>query len=275
MDYQCIPAVVSTEGDDVPVALFNHEAIAIGDSIFFFNGSTPDESENLRIWEFSTTNLRWRETSLKESPALARRVGSGDRSALPKKSSGVLVASTYDATYVLDQTDETVDTLYYLDSHDNPSAVFRPIRFPAAEKEHLPSARQGAKLLPVTTGHGRNYLLLLPGTSASGHEPSIWALQLPSTPSSSAAAKDTTRDTLDSANVPGSQAVLGGESGEWSWAEVQIEARNEEMGSEGKALPGPLSWYSADVVSGSEIVIWGGVDAKGENSGEGWVLKVR
>ena len=293
VEYQCIPAVPEKDSDTdgVPTALVNHEAVALGDSIFFFNGSTPEDVNNLRIWEFKTTTARWRETSLAENSQLAARLASGDRSVLPSKSERVLIASTDEATYVLDQTHDHVDTVYYLDSHTE-GAVFKTIRFPsvveAGEKKLLPDARQGAKLVPVSTGHGRKYLLLLPGISLSSSSntsepgqadfaPSTWALQLPSSPSSGAQIKDSTRDKLDEAEVPGSQAVLGGDSGAWSWAEVVIEARNEEMGTEGKSLPGPIAWYGADVVSvsGSEIVIWGGVDPKGEVSGEGWVLKVK
>jgi hypothetical protein len=271
-EYQCLPAVPEHDGDEVPSTLVNHEACAIGDSLFFFNGSTPEDTQNLRIWEFKTTTSRWRETSLAENAQLAQRIGSGDRSGLPR-SDRLIVASSQDATYVLDQTHDHVDTLYYLESH-TPDAVFKTIRFPsvtgAGEKNLLPSSRQGAKILPITTGHGRNYLLLLPGTSLSSTQdfiPDIWALQLPSSSTSASKAKDAARDTLDNANVPGSQAVLGGDSGEFSWAQVEIEARNEELGSEGKSLPGPIVWYGADVVGDGQVVIWGGVDAKGEQVG--------
>jgi hypothetical protein len=41
------------------------------------------------------------------------------------------------------------------------------------------------------------------------------------------------------------------------------------MGNEGKSLPGPLVDYAASTVDGSTIVTWGGVDAKGETSGDG------
>jgi hypothetical protein len=277
-EYQCIPALPATAQDEPPPALVNHEACAIGDSLFFFNGSTPEDRENLRIWEFKTTTLKWRETSLAENAALARRIASGDRSVLPQ-TEGLLVASSDEATYVLDQTGEHVDTLYYLDEHKE-DAVFKTIRFPsvveAGEKQLLPRARRGAKILPVPTGHGRTYLLLLPGLSPSGDfVPDIWALQLPSTPFSLSSVKDSARDALDDANVPGSQAVLGGDSGQFGWGQVQIEAREVELGSEGKSLPGPLAWYGADVVGQGEVVIWGGVGADDGRSGEGWVLKVR
>ena len=128
----------------------------------------------------------------------------------------------------------------------------------------------------MTTGHGRMYLLLLPGISPTEEFiPDIWALQLPSPSASLSGFKDAARDKLDAADVPGSQSVLGGDSGAFSWAQVEIEAREQEMGQEGKSLPGPISWYGADVVDGSEVIIWGGVGPDGKTNGEGWILKMR
>lgn len=276
--YQCIPAVPFQNGDSTPPSLVNHDVCAIGDSIFIFNGLTPDDEKNFRIWEFRTTDLKWRETSLERNAQLAQRIASGDRSQIAP-SDRVMSTSTQNATYVLDQTTDHVDTLYLL-SHEA-GVAGRIIRFPGAsdagEKHNLPAARKGAKVVTITTGYGRNYLLLLPGICLSNEadfDPTIWALQLPSSPSSSAAMKDSTRDTLAEAEVPGNQ-LIGGESGEFSWAEVVIEARNEELGTEGKSLPAPLAWYGADVFNGKEVVIWGGLDPKGVCEGEGWLLKIK
>jgi hypothetical protein len=42
----------------------------------------------------------------------------------------------------------------------------------------------------------------------------------------------------------------------------------------GKLHPGPRAFFGADVMeNGHSVVFWGGVDAKGERVGDGWVVK--
>ena len=169
-----------------------------------------------------------------------------------------------------------------------------------------PEARSGAGLLPVTTGHGRIYLLYFFGEElkilASNEEPkpsssdtpgylsTLYTYQPHALPTTAASTKDATR------------SVINVDSGEHSWAEVRVIPR-EEVGndSEGKAHPGPRSkfayaglglenkgggWVSAgigklmgrteeDTESGYGVLVWGGKDAKGEVTGDGWILKIR
>lgn len=138
-----------------------------------------------------------------------------------------------------------------------------------------PLARRGAKLLPITTGHGRNYVLLLPGVSIEDETKfinDIWVLQIRSSPDSATIVKDKVRDAIS--NVTGGKVFEGG-SGEFDWRKVEIEAKEEEPGTEGKSLPGPIAYYAADNVDGTAVVIWGGVDPKGETNGDGWILKLK
>jgi len=67
---------------------------------------------------------------------------------------------------------------------------------------------------------------------------------------------------------------IGTSSGEFTWSEVVVEAKTEEMGSEGKALPGPLAHYAADSVDGRTMLMWGGIDATGKTVGDGWMIKL-
>ena len=169
-----------------------------------------------------------------------------------------------------------------------------------------PEARSGAGLLPITTGHGRIYLLYFfgeelkvpisseePKPSSSdnpGYLSTLYTYQPSALPSTAASTKDATR------------SVISVDSGEHSWAEVRVIPR-EEVGNdnEGKAHPGPRSkfayaglglenkgggWVSAgigkmmgrteeDTESGYGVLMWGGKDAKGEVTGDGWILRVR
>lgn len=94
----------------------------------------------------------------------------------------------------------------------------------------------------------------------------IWSLQLPSQGFTAAAAKDVIRDKL----MP-----KGVESGKFSWAEAELvpTEKNMEVESEGKVHPGPRGLLAASrCLDGKGVVLWGGVNAKGEKEADGWVL---
>jgi hypothetical protein len=47
----------------------------------------------------------------------------------------------------------------------------------------------------------------------------------------------------------------------------------EEM--DGKLHPGPRAFFGADVMHDEKsIALWGGVNAKGERTGDGWVIRL-
>ena len=144
--------------------------------------------------------------------------------------------------------------------------------FPTNPLSPGPRPRTGAGLLSFTTGNGRNYLLYFFGQKDSTVEdkPEFWSdaytYQPPASFPSPARTKDQTRGTL------------GIESGENTWAEVKVVANEEEKGrkeGEGKSHPGPRGWFACDDVGGSEFVLWGGKDAKGDVMGDGWLIKLQ
>ncbi|PVI05611.1 hypothetical protein DM02DRAFT_584192 [Periconia macrospinosa] len=121
-----------------------------------------------------------------------------------------------------------------------------------------------------------------------------WTLQLPSSsliqnpfPTSSsssshetgttAAAATALTTTIKPAHIKDTlRTSVGASSGTWSWAEVELVVPSdpEEEVKEGKLHPGPRSSFGADVLSleRNKVVFWGGVDAKGEVVGDGWVV---
>lgn len=165
--------------------------------------------------------------------------------------------------------------------------------------------RRAGGIVPVTTGSGRNYLLLILGakdeaknsahrtasaqsdditaTAPSATEAGapavtqeeapeswsdIWALQLPSSTNTAAAAKDVTRSKLGLADHV------------FEWAEVVIqtpdaEVKNMMPGTGGKQHPGPRSWLACTPINGQKVLFWGGLTPKGNAEGDGWLLDIQ
>ena len=152
-----------------------------------------------------------------------------------------------------------------------------------------PTPRSAVGLIPVTTGQGRKYLLALGGHS-TGASPSAaaplnasstefsgpdliahgdaFAYQLPASSSTFAAAKDTVRRTLKT------------DSGEGKWAEVKYfdgEGKMVQEGQEGRGFGGRMRFAAAGAseMDGGSVVVWGGVDDKGDVCGDGWIVNVQ
>lgn len=159
--------------------------------------------------------------------------------------------------------------------------------FPTNPLTPGPRPRKGAGLMPVTTGNGREYLLYFLGEKASTTPPSetagkeekeeeeekdrtfwsdTYSYQVPAIPITAAGIKDATRH------------AMGIATGEDTWAEVKVEAGIEsgEKESEGKAHPGPRGWFASCTVPSQpgSVVLWGGVNGKGETEGDGWLVDV-
>ncbi|KAK4096238.1 hypothetical protein N658DRAFT_459059 [Parathielavia hyrcaniae] len=146
--------------------------------------------------------------------------------------------------------------------------VWRSVRFPANPPGPVPTPRAGGALVPLATGHGREYLVYMLGGSEGGDAEKkcysdIWTLQLPAQRHSAAAAADKIKETLP-----------GMDSRELQWAEVEI-VPTEQMAEEGKVHPGPRCLFGADsCLDGQGVVLWGGVNGKGESEEDGWLLRL-
>lgn len=144
------------------------------------------------------------------------------------------------------------------------------ITFPADGS--APGDRSVAGLQPINTGQGRSYLLLFLGErdpSSSGHDAAgkfwsdVWSFQLHPEGMTAASFKDATKE------------VIGKGTGEGTWAQVEIAEATMSGGKQ--AHPGSRGWFASapgqdmDVES---VVLWGGIDAKNERIGDGWILTV-
>ncbi|KAL6716129.1 Ectoderm-neural cortex protein 1 [Lecanora helva] len=150
--------------------------------------------------------------------------------------------------------------------------------FPTNPLTPGPRPRKGAGLIPVTTGNGREYLLYFFGERASPPDSTsksspedpvfwsdVWSYQVPAQNMTAAGIKDATR------------LAMGIQTGEGSWAEVNV-VTVIEGDTEGKSHPGPRGWFASSPVGrdvdGGGVVLWGGVNGKGEVEGDGWIINV-
>ncbi|KAL8721461.1 MAG: hypothetical protein Q9225_001873 [Loekoesia sp. 1 TL-2023] len=136
----------------------------------------------------------------------------------------------------------------------------------------MPGNRSVAGLQALTTGQGRNFLVLFLGErdpSSSGHEgvgqfwDDVWSFQLRPEGMTAASFKDATRE------------LVGAKTAENTWAPVDIPEITMTSGKQ--EAPGQLGWFASapgqDLDPGS-IVLWGGVKSDNSRSDEGWVLTV-
>lgn len=168
------------------------------------------------------------------------------------------------------------------------------VPFPTNPLTPGPLPRIHAGLLPVSTGYGRQYLLYLFGAQpatitesmqASSDEGAkyapapfftdLWTYQLPS---SNPEVKATTNiyEAMKPAKIKDAiRGALGVDSGKHSWHEVEVLPPADLVVPAGKVHPGPRSSFACDVMKDKRsVVIWGGVNPKGEREGDGWVIRL-
>ena len=136
----------------------------------------------------------------------------------------------------------------------------------------VPGNRSVAGLQPITTGQGRNYLLLFLGEkvpSPSGHDAAggfwddVWSFQLAPDGMTAASFKDATRQ------------LVGAKTAEGTWARVDIP----ETSMSGKTEhPGPRGWFAS--AKGKDldpltVYLWGGARSDNTRTGDGWMLTMQ
>ena len=135
-----------------------------------------------------------------------------------------------------------------------------------------PGNRSVAGLHPITTGQGRNFLLLLMGESrpsSSGHDAAgefrqdVWSFQLEPESMTAASLKDATR------------RLLNAKTGKNVWAEVDIPESAMTAGE--LPGPGPRGWFASaqgQDIETESIVLWGGVQPDNRRADDGWLLTI-
>ncbi|OTB00486.1 hypothetical protein M426DRAFT_267570 [Hypoxylon sp. CI-4A] len=187
------------------------------------------------------------------------------------------------------------NTLYVISSSDNLSSevhhleiklyveqppAWQTISYPTNPLVPGPRPRSNGGLIPITTGYGRNYLLYFFGDRQGEAEKGdllqwsdLWTFQLPS---SDLEVKATTsmKEAIKPAKIKDQiRSKFGADTGDSSWAEVEVQPPGDIQAHEGKVHPGPRSSFGYDVTSdGRSVVLWGGSNATGEPEGDGWII---
>ncbi|PBP19982.1 kelch domain-containing protein [Diplocarpon rosae] len=143
------------------------------------------------------------------------------------------------------------------------------------ENMTCPGDRSVAGLHAITTGMGREYLVLLFGErdpSSQGHDGAgkfwgdIWAFQCPPLDMTGASFKDAAWQSL------------GKESGQGRWSAMQVaDAEGVEGEDVHKLVPSERGWFASSPMGdldASSIVLWGGLNGKNEREDDGWILRI-
>ena len=313
-DYKCVPAVSVQDDESVPGARFSHTSVVYETKVLVYGGRNDDSvlNEHGRVWLFDVTSLKW--TCMEPADESAYPAARYDHGAVLHNSILLIHGGTaadkttlndtwsFDlatrrwasmsspklstpmsppnfnladgSLYLVDQTSDSSSTIHYLSLKD-PEAAWKTLGSPITALAAGSRPGTGAGLVPTSTGMGRQYLLFILGDksdtslgSVDEEKPEasswsgLWSLQLPSVAWSLAGAKDTTREKL------------GMGSFEASWADVEIKLAEESMAMEGKSHPGPRSRFASSAMDGKTVVLWGGINAKGDTEGDGWIVKI-
>ncbi|KAK4446484.1 hypothetical protein QBC34DRAFT_411301 [Podospora aff. communis PSN243] len=226
-----------------------------GDSAPLSNPKTPIDNET---WLYDFDSRSW--TVLPDSPSPAAAAAYADTTlyTISRSTSSPDLSGSVNYLRLLNSPTE----------REKPGALtWKTHTFPTNPLTPGPHPREGAALVPLSTGHGRHYLVYMFGCadagklSPEGFYSDIWTLQLPSHGFTAAAAKDKIRDKL-----------LHHSSGTFSWASAELIA-TEQMHPDGKVHPGPRALFGADsCFDGKGVLFWGGINAKGEREADGWIL---
>ena len=145
----------------------------------------------------------------------------------------------------------------------------------AEEDMKCPGNRSVAGFQCITTGMGREYLVLMLGErdpSSQGHDGAgkfwgdIWAYQAQPLGMTAASLKDATWQ------------ALGRETGEGQWSRVNVADAEGAEGEDVKSLtPSERGWFASSNlgdVDVSGIMLWGGLNGKNEREDNGWILTI-
>lgn len=266
-----------TNVDNAPGPRRNAQLFANDTHIVLFGGVDGSGDNASDLWHFDVAARTW--SQLPTAPVAA--------------SNAALMSGQL---WLISGSDPLSSQIHHLDiSSSRNEMSWESFTFPTNPLAPGPRARRDGALIPISTGWGRNYLIYLLGarndaTSTSpttnleeaSHAKEVtqysdtWVLQIPSS-DLEAKASFTLKDAIKPAKIKDAiRSALGAETGHLSWAEavVQVPSDKEMEEDDGKLHPGPRAFFGADVmVNGSSVVFWGGVDARGERVGDGWVAR--
>lgn len=236
----------------------------------FIHGGCPGSGREADVWAFDVASATWRQFPPAPGPPRG----------------GASLCFTRNRLYRYGGFDGKVELggkIDYLDiivsTHDDHSGTGEVAVTPMNDKwetidvpedDKAPGSRSVAGLQAVTTGQGRNYLILFLGEakpSSAGHEAAgeywddVWSFQIRPDGMTAASFKDAARQ------------MVGAKTRESTWAPVEVP---QSSTSEGVAdSPGARGWFASAAggdFGAEKIVLWGGVKEDNSRAGDGWVL---
>ncbi|RYP35940.1 hypothetical protein DL767_003629 [Monosporascus sp. MG133] len=251
----------------VPVQRTEAKLLPCAGNLVLYGGRDSSGSALADVWHFDCSTKTWNQ--LPSAPVTT--------------TSAALVANTL---YLISGSDDLSGRVHTLDikQYSEQPPTWKTLSFPTNPLTPGPRPRENGGLVPVTTGYGRNYLLYFFGdrcdsASEENDQPpqwsDMWTFQLPS---SDLEFKATT--TVDEAIKPAKakdqiRSKVGADTGDSSWAEVELQSPGDIQEREGKAHPGPRSHFGyCQAADGRSVIMWGGLDAKGKQHGDGWVIQL-
>lgn len=251
-----------------------HAAAAHGNRLILHGGfSESSESEpETDVWVFDLETRVWTEL-----PALNDHADGQSRMI---STSPPNLAVVDDSLYIVAGSSDAGSLVYSLNLSADAEKLWTTMHFSTNPLTTGPRPRKGAGLVPITTGMGRSYLVFMlgekeeppsAGTDKQGEQSEteywsgIWVLQLPSSSRTLAQAKDVIRDKT------------GMDSHEAEWAEVELEVNSnvDTKRTGGKSHPGPRAYFASAQLTAKQVIMWGGLNPKGEREGDGWVLDLK
>ena len=230
---------------------------------FILQGGTGKDDKYINdLWSFDISTRTWTEMPSPPPPASTHP-------------SLALVANRL-YTFTLGQTSYLDLTQGFHDDRGGrgelglgPKAPWQSLPPTSSSPERkYPGDRFGAPMIPITTGQGRDYLVLLAGETQSGDvEEDIWTLQLKPEGMTAASFKDAARIAIKK------------NTNEAQWAETKYLNADGVMiqeGQQGRGV-GPRRGMAAAKeadVDGASIVVWGGIGADTLPRGDGLMITI-
>ncbi|KAI1427822.1 hypothetical protein F5Y12DRAFT_711744 [Xylaria sp. FL1777] len=247
----------------VPVPRRRGTLLCHDENLILYGGLDSGGSELTDVWHFNCATKIWNQ--LPRAPVASK-------SAAISRHTLYLVAASESLSSEVHHLDLN------LDAQEPPS--WKTISIPTNPLIPGPKPRVNGALVPITTGFGRNYLVYFFGERVGNVEKGnlrqwsdLWTFQLPS---SDVDVKATTNlaDAIKPTKIKDQiRSKLGIDTGEASWAEVEVQTPGDLRAHEGKVHPGPRGSFGYDVMpDGSGIVLWGGMSADGQPVGDGWMI---
>lgn len=255
-----------------------YHSAAVHGRKFIVHGGYSDSPDSARpatdTWAFDLDSRVWTEL-----PALPKDV-EGMSPMLPSAPPSLAVAD--DRLYIVAGSSDLGSQIYILNLASEQPAEWTTLEFPTNPLTAGPRPRKGAGLVPIKTGLGRTYLLLMLGEkeefgstaiekqASAGSDPQfwsgLWVLQVASKDNTPAQVKDIAREKLPNMD-----------SHEGEWAEVVLELDDVKgiKTAGGRSHPGPRGYFGCDVLDAKKVALWGGLNPSGGREGDGWVVDLK